>query len=450
MQPSSNRPSSSRPTSGFPSSMRPSSTKPSTRLPSSSCPTSKAPSGRPSSSGPTSLRPSAVPSSNSPSSIPSASRPSSHPTSTKPSSFPSSSYPSSMKPSGRPVKLTVNWDLTFIIQDVMKSSLNANILVANFTTIVSKSLSNTTMIVEALRKSNSQAFNSVQGVTSSTISRSQSNTLFVKSAYPTGQPTSSPSDIFSNLKLSHVIQQGPSTPSQFYWMIGFVLAVFFSLPLVIYGYRLRGEKAKKEMRIKIQKMRFEANKARLGAFRIQRREHMRWAFRKKFGRDINVYADCIESFDVKSETQFRLDQPLSTLPVISYGPKPRDVSVISGRVPVPGKLFSKLSSLAVADEKFHNELLEDLYDSTSNFELLQRKKILPKTLKTSSLIDGAVASPLKVTINTINGNDTFDANKNRECSNIRSSSFDTKLRNKIRGTASTDISKRDLELYSNL
>lgn len=188
-------------------------------------------------------------------------------------------------------KLTVNWTLDFMLQDVMESNQDATILLSSFVETLSKVLSNTSNVEAALWNSDSQVFGSV--AVENEPFNVQMNRLFINSHYPTGQPTSSPTDLYINAKLQHLQIVGPLVASQFYGMIGFVFGFCLLFPILFYFYRQRGEEKRKKMQLKISRMRFEANKAKLSDFHVERRNALRWAFRKKFGRDINVYADCM-------------------------------------------------------------------------------------------------------------------------------------------------------------
>jgi hypothetical protein len=142
-----------------------------------------------------------------------------------------------------------------------------------------------------LRGGNSTIFSSV---TVSTVLNVESvQVVFVKSAFPTSQPTSSPTTIWESERLVHVKAAATST-SQFAWLIGLCVSVFFGLPWAIHVYRKRGLEKQIEKALKINRMKFEAKKNRLSEFELRRREEIRSAFRKKFGRDINVYGDCME------------------------------------------------------------------------------------------------------------------------------------------------------------
>jgi hypothetical protein len=216
-------------------------------------------------------------------------------------------------------KLTVNWELSFVLQDVMTSSGNSSDLLSDFINILSNVLTNTTNIIEALQNDNPQSFGSVT-IVNKPVNQSNTNIkkVLAKSSSPTGQPTSSPTDLFGNAKLHHIQMQGPLTASQFSWMIGLVVGLFFLLPTAMYIYRWLGDVEKKKMKIKMRRMRFEANKAKLSGYEIQRRNAIREAFRKKYGRDINNYVDCIET--PKDGPQLQIE-PIYNL---------------SGNLPIPG------------------------------------------------------------------------------------------------------------------
>jgi hypothetical protein len=248
------------------------------------------------------------------------------------------------------IELTVNWALDFVLQDAMKSSQNATILLSSFVDILSEALSNTSNIETELRNADPQAFGSIEVESeplNETTWKLSIEKLFVRSSIPTGQPTSSPTDLYNNAKLQQVQMLGPLSASQFYGMIGFVIGVCFLLPIAFYVYRQRGEEKRKKMQLKISRMRFESNKAKLSAFHIERRDALRWAFRKKFGRDINVYSDCIDPVGDISQMQFD--------PMVSKDdnmPIPGSSNSLNLR-PVPvvaRKLVSRLSNFSSSAE----------------------------------------------------------------------------------------------------
>jgi len=278
--PPSSSPTSSRP-SNYPTSSSPSTSKPFSTGPSSSNPTTSVPTSNP----PQSSMPSST--------VPTTSHPSSsRPSSTEPSSLPSSASPSSVSAP----TLLVSWQINLILEDFFKSSKSNSSIVskspAKFSNILSAALSNSTHMLVILKKSGCAAYLSVTSLASSEVASSPVEVL--KTAYPTSSPSSSPTVLWENAKLSRIEQDATST-SQFMWLIALVIIVFISLPWYIYSYLQRGQKKQKELAQRLKKLRFEANKARLSEFELRRRDEMKVAFRAKFGRDINVYADCMPS-----------------------------------------------------------------------------------------------------------------------------------------------------------
>ena len=117
--------------------------------------------------------------------------------------------------------------------------------------------------------------------------------IFIRSAKPTSAPTSVPSTIWQNEKLSSSSNFGPLAVSQFLWMIGLIISVFTLLPWFIFVYRRRGKRKQAELSTKLSVARLEANKKKLSENELRTRDEVRIAFREKYGRDVNVYLDCV-------------------------------------------------------------------------------------------------------------------------------------------------------------
>jgi hypothetical protein len=195
-------------------------------------------------------------------------------------------------------QLVVEWKLNVVLQDVVElngtPSSDSKTLIKEFSKTLQKTLTNSTMIAQALKEIDSFAFSDVE-VISDILIISDPVEIFIKSSFPTSVPSGSPTGFFGNAILENVEEFSPLTASQFVWMISLVIIVFTFLPWAIFFYRKRGEQKQKAFMEKIDRLRFESNKRKLSEDVLRRRDEIRLAFRKTYGRDIEVFADCKDS-----------------------------------------------------------------------------------------------------------------------------------------------------------
>jgi hypothetical protein len=184
--------------------------------------------------------------------------------------------------------------LNVVLQDVVElngtPSSDSKTLIKEFSKILQKTLSNSTMIAQTLKEIDSFAFSDVE-VISDILIISDPVEIFIKSSFPTSVPSGSPTGLFGNAILENVEEFSPLTASQFVWMISFVFVVFTILPWAIFYYRKRGENKQKTLMDNIDRLRFEANKRKFSEVDMYRRDEIRLAFRKRYGRYIDFFAD---------------------------------------------------------------------------------------------------------------------------------------------------------------
>lgn len=206
------------------------------------------------------------------------------------------------------VNLQINWQLRVVLEEYFETSMSNSSHIDQFANVLTDALSNSTNFLDTLQNSagSSGVFLTLTSIEPPSIYFDRL-AMIAKSSYPTSCPSSQPTVIWENVKISS-IQRNVTSTSQFMWLMAMVIVVFFSIPWFIRAYIRRGQKKANELASRLSLLRFNANKSKLSEVERRRRDEYRSAFRAKFGKDINVYADCADEMKSQSASNVAINQ----------------------------------------------------------------------------------------------------------------------------------------------
>ena len=186
--------------------------------------------------------------------------------------------------------ISVDWSIAIVLESTTFS--NTSTLLSVFTKSIETSISSGNFSQMLTAQSPRFANSTVKTAVSDEI-----KITIAKTSFPSSVPSSQPTQFRSSSRFSNFSATlYTSVFVQFSFFMGAVIFICICIPSSFYCYDLRGlqkqvKMAKEQRRVR-DKTRMEQAKSLLADEEIARRENIRKAYRERYGRDIDIFADC--------------------------------------------------------------------------------------------------------------------------------------------------------------